>query len=313
MTFRLIFVIALLLGGNTGNLRAQSAAKNPLRLNRFIELMEAKTPAFGMFSQNINARTGAAIADSSLDFVIIDMEHSPYDVTRLENYLLGMINKRKILQKGNLQPNVVPFVRIPAAGREPVDHLLKQVLDAGVLGVIVPHVDTAEQALAIVKACRFPQKRMAEDYQPEGKRGVGYRHAARYWGLTPQEYAQRADVWPLDPQGELVVWVMIETVEAVQNCEDIAQTPGVGGLFIGPSDLAFSLGVDKGDPVFEAAIAQVASIAQKNRIPCGLLSNGDQIQQRLKQGFQFIAVGLDGGLPVDVHQALEKARKSSIE
>lgn len=123
---------------------------------------------------------------------------APEDITGLENYLLGMTNKQAIQQFGALQPRVVPFVRIPAAGRERCDFMLKQVLDAGAMGVIVPHVDTAEQALAVVQACRFPQMENAPDFEPAGKRGVGYRYAARYWGLTPTEYAERADLWPFD-------------------------------------------------------------------------------------------------------------------
>ncbi|MEX0793812.1 MAG: aldolase/citrate lyase family protein [Pirellulaceae bacterium] len=306
MARTVIFTVGLLLLGYANELFAQTAPQNGPRLNRLIEMMEAKTPAFGMFSQNINAHSGATVADSSLDFVIIDLEHSPYDVTRLENYLLGMVNKREILKTMSLQPRVVPLARIPASGREPVDHQIKQVLDVGAMGVVVPHVDTAEQALAVVRACRFPQKRDAEDYEPQGKRGVGYRRAARYWGLAPEEYAAQADVWPLDPQGELVIWVMIETEEAVKNCREIAKTPGIGGLFVGPSDLAFSLGVDKGSPQFEQALATIVSASKESGVPCGLLTNAADVNKRVKQGFQFLAVGLDNGLPFDVQSALPK-------
>src|SRR5690606_11645477 len=98
----------------------------------------------------------------------------PYDLTRLEGYLFGMIDKRQILQKGNLQPNVVPIVRVPSAGREQLLFVIKQVLDLGVFGLLVPHVDTAEDALAAVKASRFPQLRTAPDREPAGARGIGY-------------------------------------------------------------------------------------------------------------------------------------------
>ena len=297
----------------TGRVGGQEPPASAPRLNRFIELMEADRPAFGMFSQNLTARTGASIADSELDFVIIDLEHSPYDILQLEHFLLGMTNKRAIQQAGHLQPRVVPLVRIPASGREQGDFQLKQVLDTGAMGVIVPHVDTAEQARAVVQACRFPQPEGAADAEPTGKRGVGYRNAARYWGLTPAEYAERADLWPLDPRGELIVWVMIETPEAVKNCREIARTPGVGGLFIGPTDLAFSLGVSKQDPRYEAAIQQVVDIAREEKIPCGTLTDADHVQQRLQQGFRFLAVGLDGALPANVQEGLIRAREAQSE
>src|SRR5690606_11600352 len=124
------------------------------RINRFVELMEADKPAFGIFSSNVSTRTGASVASSGLDFVIIDLEHSPYDVTRLEGYLLGMLNKSDIVKNG-LQTRTVPFVRVPAAGREQLQFVIKQVLDLGAMGIVVPHVDTAEDARAMVQACRF--------------------------------------------------------------------------------------------------------------------------------------------------------------
>lgn len=290
---------------------AQSSAVRaddpPERLNKFVSLMEAGKPAFGIFSQNVSPRTGASVAGSGLDFVIIDLEHSPYDVTRLEGYLLGMINKRDVAQNG-LAPRTVPFVRVPAAGREQLQFIIKQVLDLGPMGLVVPHVDSAEDARAMVQACRFPQLKGAPDYEPEGLRGVGYGWAARYWGLPGGEYAQRADLWPLDPQGELVLWVMIESAAAVKNCKAIAETPGVGGLFIGPSDLAFSLGVPLGDPAVEEAIEQVAEIAREPGVPLGTLCSASLVEKRLQQGFRFLAVGGDGGLSSGVRDAVKIGR-----
>lgn len=293
---------------NTGNIAStRAAATSPTvpHLNRFIDQMNAGQPAFGLFSQNLSTRTAAALADSNLDFVIIDLEHAPYDPTRLEAYLLSMINKRELHQKGTLQSKVVPFVRIPAAGREQVDQMVKQVLDLGAMGIVVPHVNTAAEARTVVQACRYPQRKNASDYQPEGKRGAGYRWAARMWGVSSEEYAALADLWPLDPQGDLVLWVMIETEQAVANCREIAETPGVGGLFIGPSDLAFSLGVAKGDPAYEKAISEVIAVSKETGVPCGTLIDSKQVKQRLAQGFRFLAVGLDGGLPADVERAID--------
>src|SRR5690606_12793344 len=126
-------------------------------------------PAFGIFSSNLSTRTGASVAGSGLDFVIIDLEHSPYDPTRLEGYLLGMINKGQIARDG-LQQRTVPLVRVPASGREQLQFIIKQVLDLGPMGLVVPHVDTAEDARAAVQASRFPQLKGAADYEPQGKR-----------------------------------------------------------------------------------------------------------------------------------------------
>ncbi len=284
-----------------------SAEEPRPRINRFVELMEAEKPAFGIFSSNVSTRTGANVARSGLDFVIIDLEHSPYDPTRLEGYLLGMLSKAEIVRNG-LQPRTVPFVRVPTAGREQMQFIIKQVLDLGPMGLVVPHVDTAEDARAMVQASRFPQLTDAPDYEPRGLRGVGYGWAARYWGLSGTEYARRADLWPLDPEGELVLWVMIESADGVKNCKAIAETPGIGGLFIGPSDLAFSLGVPLGDPAVEEAIEKVVAVAKETGVPLGTLCSAGQVEKRLAQGFHFLAVGGDGGLSGGVREAVKIGR-----
>lgn len=277
------------------------------RINPFIALMESGKPAFGVFSTNVSLRAGAGMAGSGLDFVIVDMEHSPYDPTRLESYLAGMTSKADVLKNG-LKMRTAPLVRVPAAGREQLQFILKQVLDLGPLGVVVPHVDTPEDALATVRACRFPQLKGAPDYEPQGLRGVGYGWAARQWGLSGGEYAERADLWPLDPKGELVLWVMIESESAVENIRAIAATPGIGGLFIGPSDLAFSLGVPLKDPAVEIAIEKVAAAAKEANVPLGTLCGGEEVEKRLAQGFRFLAVGSDGGISGGVQEAVKKGR-----
>lgn len=282
--------------------------KETTRLNRLVELFEKGVPPLGVFVSNISARAAASISSSPLDFVIIDLEHNPYDPERLENYLLGMTNKARILQKGNLQMDVVPIVRLPANGRERSEFLIKQVLDLGAFGVIVPHVNNAEDALSAVQAIRFPQRAGAPDYEPRGHRGVGYGWASRYWGLAGPQYGEKADLWPLDPAGELLFWPMVESAEAVANVRSILKTPGVSGVFVGPADLAYSLGVPIGDRQAEEAIAKVVAACKESGVPCGTLTGEGGVAGRLKQGFRFLAVGTDSGLPGGVQRALQIGR-----
>ena len=301
--FKLLLPLLLLTCASASSAQEKTAR----RINPYIALMESGKPAFGVFSSNVSLRAGAGMAGSGLDFVIVDMEHSPFDPTRLESYLVGMTSKEDVLKNG-LKVRTAPFVRVPAAGREQLQFILKQVLDLGPLGVVVPHVDTAEDARATVQACRFPQLNGVPDYEPQGKRGVGYGWAARQWGLSGGEYAERADLWPLDPQGELVLWVMVESKSAVENIRAIAAVPGIGGLFIGPSDLAFSLGVPLGDPAVEVAIEKVAAAAREAKVPLGTLCGGSEVEKRLAQGFRFLAVGSDGGRSGGVQDAVKKGR-----
>ena len=102
------------------------------RLNKLIELFENDQPAFGVLSFDYSLNNARAMASSGLDFLFIDMEHAPFDIERLRLFLLGMTDKRSIIEKGNLQPDVVPLVRIPAAGgAEELIAQAKQVLDVG--------------------------------------------------------------------------------------------------------------------------------------------------------------------------------------
>ena len=112
---------------------------------------------------------------------------------------------------------MTPFVRIPPNGGELNQWIAKQVLDSGVYGVVWPHVSTVEDARNAVAACRYPRPKEAPHYEPAGQRGDAPAAAARYWGLTQQEYYARADVWPLAPQGEVLVVIMCEEVRAIDN------------------------------------------------------------------------------------------------
>jgi 4-hydroxy-2-oxoheptanedioate aldolase len=291
-----------------GRISAQTVGGQ--RLNKVIEFLEKKQqPPLGIFSFNLSARTGASIASAPLDFVIVDLEHTPYDPSRLESYLLGMIDKKHISAKDTLQPLVTPIIRLPANGREHVEYMIKQVLDLGAFGVVVPHVRNRGDALAAVRAMRYPQAESARDITPEGHRGVGYGWAARYWGLSGTDYVTKADVWPLDPDGELLLWCMVESREGVEHAEEIASTPGVSGIFLGPSDLATSLGVGEDHQKVEEATHRVLNACKKAGIACGTLVSGQAVATRLKQGFGFLAVGSDSGISAGVQRSLEIGRK----
>lgn len=291
---------------------ALASAQTADRLNRLVPMWEQGRAPLGIFASNISSRGGAAVAGSPVDFVIIDMEHSPYDPSRLEAYLLGMIDKRRIMETRSLQPSVVPLVRLPANGREHVEYMIKQVLDLGAFGVVVPHVNNRDDALAAVRAMRYTQREGARDAEPRGRRGVGYGWAARYWGIPAAQYVDRADVWPLDPRGELLLWCMVESGEGVERALEIASTPGVSGIFLGPSDLAVSLGIAESDPRLEQAVEKVLAACRETGTPCGTLTSGDNVAKRLKQGFRFLAVGSDGGLPASSDRSLRIGREAQV-
>lgn len=292
-------------------LLALSSSVNAQRLNKLIELLENDEPAFGVLSFDYSLNNARSMATSGLDFVFIDMEHAPFDVERLREFLLGMTDKRSILEKGNLQPDVVPLVRIPAAGgAEELIAQTKQVLDVGVYGIFFPAVHTREDAELAVRATRYPQYNDAPDYEPRGLRGRNPSNAAWYWGV--RDYHARADVWPLDPRGELLAVMFIESPEGVENIGEIITVPGLGGIFIGPSDLSTSMGyTSPAAPEVEAAIQRVLQACLDNDVPCAITTGPGSVRQRLEQGFKFVTVGADGGLNAGADRALQLGREAA--
>ncbi len=292
-------------------LPAVSFAQPDTRLNKLIDLFENDQPAFGLLSFDYSLNNARSMASSGLDFILIDMEHAPFDVERLRQFLLGMTDKRSILAKGNLQPDVVPFVRIPAAGgAEELIAQAKQVLDVGVYGIMFPAIHNREQAELAVRATRYPQYNDAPDFNPPGLRGRNPANAAWYWGVP--DYHARADVWPLDSRGELLAIMFIESPQGVENIQEIITVPGLGGIFIGPSDLSTSMGyTSPAAPEVEEAIQTVLAACLEHDVPCAITTGAGSVQQRVEQGFRFVTVGADGGLSAGASRALSIGREAA--
>lgn len=282
-------------------------------LNRTIETLEDGKPVFGLATSDLSLTNAQALAGSALDFIIIDMEHSPFDAETLRAFLLGMTDKARILDKGNAQMDVTPLVRIPMYGREGLQFLVKQVLDVGAFGVMFPFVETRGQAENAVASMRYPQPRGDAAPEPRGLRGASPGLAAWYWGTA--DYLQRADVWPLDPAGDLLAVLQIESREGVENIEEIAAVPGIGAIFIGPFDLSISYGVmgQNEHPDMIAALKRVLAACKANNVPCGLTTSSATVERYLDEGYTFVTVGwwTDAGISIEPGNALEIARRAS--
>jgi 4-hydroxy-2-oxoheptanedioate aldolase len=304
-------VFRLALAAAAISLAASPAHAQESRLNRTIETLEAGNPVFGLATGNFSLTNARALATSELDFIIIDMEHSPFDVETLRTFILGMVDVGRAVQKGSTQMDVTPIVRIPMNGRENLQFLVKQALDVGAYGVMFPFVSTGEEALNAVASMRYPQPRGDAQPEPRGMRGSSPGNARWIWGAP--DYSQRADVWPLDPRGELLTVLQIETVEGVENIDEIASVPGVGAIFIGPADLSLSYGVPGNHPDMVAAIQRVLDACQANDVPCGLTTGAGSVEGRLAEGFDFVTIswGGDAGISGAAQEALSVARRVS--
>jgi 4-hydroxy-2-oxoheptanedioate aldolase len=280
------------------------------RLNRTIELLSQGRVTFGVLSHDRSLENARAIARSGLDYVFVDMEHGPLDIQALRMFLLGMIDKQRIIEKGNLQMDVTPLVRIPPNGRDQATFIAKQVLDVGVMGIMFPYVSTAAEAELAVRSMRYPQLRGSPDMLPAGIRGAAPINATWFWGIA--DYQARADVWPLDPQGELMAVIQIETEEALKNVEAIVAVPGVSAIFIGPADLSLSMGYAMNAAEVEASIQRILQAARARKMPIGITTDADTVERRLKEGFNFVTVGFgDGGITPESARALTIGRKAA--
>lgn len=261
------------------------------RLNGVIKTLEQGQTAFVAFTP-VDIESAVAMAGSALDGVAFEMEHGPLDFPGLRQALQFMLDRRQIVERGSLAPAVTPLVRIPPNGGEKNQWIAKQVLDIGVFGIIFPHVSSAEEAWNAVCACRYPRLSEAQLYNPPGIRGDAPTRAARYWGLTQQEYYRRADVWPLAPEGEILVIIQCEDMRAIDNLPNmLKEVPGIGVVLIGEGDLSQELGHprDYEHPVVAREIDRILAICKEHNVPCGHPHpDAKNIERLVACGYRFL-------------------------
>jgi 4-hydroxy-2-oxoheptanedioate aldolase len=202
------------------------------------------------------------------------------------------------------------MVRIPPNGVEMNSWVAKQVLDVGVYGVVWPHVGTVEEARNAVSACRYPRPKDAPRFDPPGLRGDAPTAAARYMGLTQPEYYARADVWPLAPDGEILVIIMIEEMRAIANLPRILEeVPGIGVVLVGEGDLSQELGHPRqyNHPVVLENVARILQICKEHHVPCGHPHVTEENAERLlDEGFRFLMPS-----PARTYAALAHGRRAA--
>jgi 4-hydroxy-2-oxoheptanedioate aldolase len=280
------------------------------RLNSIIRTLESGQVPVTAFVSPPTVESAIALSTTGYDGVVFEMEHNPYDIRDLRDCLQYMLNRRQLVERGTLSPAVTPLVRIPPNGGEHSQWIAKQVLDVGVYGVVWPRVTTVEQAYNAVSACRYPRPRSAAAYEPAGSRGDAPTHAARYWGLTQQEYYARADVWPLAPHGEILVIIMCEDVDAVDNLPRILkEVPGIGVVLIGEGDLSQNLGFPRQyeHPAVVEAMTAIRRVCREHDVPCGHPHvDAHNAQKVAAEGYRFLMTA-----PVRSFPGLDECRRAT--
>jgi 4-hydroxy-2-oxoheptanedioate aldolase len=199
-------------------------------------------------------------------------------------------------------------VRVPVNGAEHGQWHAKQALDLGAYGIVWPHITRVEEARNAVAACRYPRLPGADRCEPAGVRGDAPAAAARYWGLANDEYYAKADVWPLDPDGEILVVLMIEDQLGIENLPAILeQVPGIGMVLIGEGDLSQELGIPRQleHPRMVAARAQVVGTCRDHGVVVGHPHvTESNVERVLDEGYRFLM-----SAPVRTYPGLELGRK----
>ncbi len=215
--------------------------------------------SFGdVFATRLMARIG-------FPWLTVDMEHSPIDWSQA-GLLFGAIS----------DAGCTPLARVPRGDHD----LIKRVLDAGAHGIVVPMVNTVEEAKIAIAAAKYP---------PQGNRSVGGGMHSLNFDATAGDYYKHAN-------DEILVVLQTESPEGVENAEAIYSLPGVDAIFVGPNDLTFQMrgpdGIDPSPAQLEEMLQRILAAGKKCGTPVGLhVQTIEQVQKRIAEGWQFIAIG----------------------
>ena len=221
----------------------------------------------GIWSTLGAASVAELLLNCGFDWVLIDTEHSP-------NELPGVIEHLRVAQAAG----------VPAVVRPPWNDpvLVKRLMDQGAQSLLFPYVQNASEAAAAVSSTRFP---------PHGNRGVSGNSRGAGYGIWPDYFKRYVD--------EVCVAVQIETVEALDQLEEIATVPGVDAVFIGPADLAAAMGHlgNAQHPIVQSAIDSAFARLKALKKPSGYLTTSEsEVERRIAQGIDFVSVSTDSAL-----------------
>lgn len=243
-------------------LRLGEEFKNPVK-----QMLKENKKVLAAWLQMASPYAAEIFAKAELDALVVDMEHGPNDILSLIDQLRAM---------GRFSS--VPLVRVPWNDMV----VIKRVLDAGAYGVLVPYVNTPEEVEAAVSYCKYPL---------EGVRGVAPSPRAPGFGMDSMNYMRRAN-------DEILVMTAVETMEGVEQIDEIVKVKGLDGVFIGPMDLATSMGhfCDPGCPEVQAAIRKVEeTVIGSGKFLASVAKGMDEAKEKFDRGYGLVIAFADGG------------------
>lgn len=240
-----------------------------MRTNAVKEKLKRGEPALGGWLSLPSIPSARIMARLGFDWLVVDMEHTAHNAVLMADMVAIIADAG----------TCAPIVRVPANSVE----WFKWALDAGAWGVVVPMVNTREEAQRAVEFAKYP---------PVGTRSIGGAFGPYGFGITDwPSYAQSAN-------DAILVTIQIESMQALQNLDEILSVPGIDVAFVGPNDLHAQLGLpassDGAEPEFMEALERIKAVAKKYSVATGIFSgNGEAAVARVRQGFQMISVTTD--------------------
>jgi 4-hydroxy-2-oxoheptanedioate aldolase len=284
-----------------------TAAQSPTRhLNPIISLLEQHKPVFGVYAPSNGGRRGEVVAPRPAidlakdalaytrgDFLFNGSAEGGIDraMPAIADFVKAMdeaAGESKQPYFGLTRPLVLKIPKIDPDRAKAAENISLE-LNAGAAGIMFVETESADEVRAGIAAMRFKSK--------GGTRPDEVGAAPAHWGVSAREYRQNADLWPLNPDGELINWTIVESKEGLAHVREIAQVKGIGVLWPGAGTLrgVFSTTNAKGERVLDAegwehAIQQVLAACKEFHVPCGYPANANDIETRMKQGFNVFVM-----------------------
>ena len=274
------------------------------RINRAIELLDDDQPIYytGLhsFSRDfLSYEQGKKDSKIWADYINIGMEHGAFDMGGLEAYMDGLVDGGPT-PSGHVTPTVIVELPVQGENAEVIRYnawQIRQILARGVHGILLCEATTAEAVAAFVESCRYKLNEIGVGYGlQDGTRGVGSEFKAKLkWGLEDDnEYRAKADPWPLNPQGELLLGLKIETLGGLNNCEQILSVPGIGFAEMGPGDMSMSMKIKRvpgtePDQRIKDASLRVKKACERNGVRFLETGTPDSIKSVIDSGARVIA------------------------
>ena len=271
------------------------------RINKAIELLEQNQTIYydgGHTGHVLTYEQGLKDAHIWADYINVGMEHGSFDMAGLDQYIRGLIDGGPT-KSGHRTPAVIVETPVEGSSEEIIRFnawQFRMVLARGVHGILLCQAETPDAVRAFIESCRYPINMTGVGHGLErGTRGTGSQPtSAPVWGVDADTYVDKAEPWPLNPEGELLLGVKIETVRALSNCELSLAVPGLGFAEWGPGDLHMSFGIKRDpdkpmDPRLLEARDRVKAACDANNLAFLEGATLENITEKIDEGVRIIA------------------------